>query len=323
MFTRFPYQEATISEWPESVRPYRLLHRSSKGASHTIGYLRPRILSALQAVPVDIRGELEVNTRQRTVYGFQQASEAERSQAVDATLRYWKDRDIFEALRGWRNEKYPVYDAEGKHVIMNIERAGAGLFGTLSAGIHLTAYVKDDTVAGGLKIWVARRSETKPTYPGMLDSTVGGGMPTGESVEDCLVRECLEEASLDEEFVRKSARFAGQLTYFYVTAGKCGDEIGMLRPECSYLYDLELPSDMVPKPFDGEVGGFELLGVDEVKQSLAAGEWKYNSAVTVLKFFEDHGILTKENEENFDELSRRMHRKLDIPGAHWHWKPSE
>lgn len=36
--------------------------------------------------------------------------------------------------------------------------------------MHLNGYVKTDT--GGYKLWIARRSPMKATYPGMLDNMV-------------------------------------------------------------------------------------------------------------------------------------------------------
>ncbi len=45
-----------------------------------------------------------------------------------------------------------------------------GLLGILVFGIHLTGYVR--TEDGGYKMWIARRSLSKATYPGMLDNMV-------------------------------------------------------------------------------------------------------------------------------------------------------
>lgn len=45
-----------------------------------------------------------------------------------------------------------------------------GLLGILQYGVHMNGYVR--TEAGGFKLWIARRSETKATYPGMLDNMV-------------------------------------------------------------------------------------------------------------------------------------------------------
>lgn len=42
-------------------------------------------------------------------------------------------------------------------------------------GVHINGYVGDAAAAGGHRLWVARRSATKPTWPGMLDHIVAGG----------------------------------------------------------------------------------------------------------------------------------------------------
>ena len=42
-------------------------------------------------------------------------------------------------------------------------------------GVHINGYVGDVAAAGGQRLWVARRSATKPTWPGMLDHIVAGG----------------------------------------------------------------------------------------------------------------------------------------------------
>ena len=89
-----------------------------------------------------------------------------------------------------------------------------------------------------------------------------------------------------------------------------------IQPECQYVYDLEIPRGVIPKPNDSEVQEFYLLTVEEVQEHMANGEFKPNCALLVLDFFIRHGILTAENESNFEEIQRRLHRNLDFPGPH-------
>ena len=119
--------------------------------------------------------------------------------------------------------------------------------------MHLTAFVRDPTASYGLKLWVPRRAKTKQTYGGMLDNTVAGGMATGEEPLECVIREAAEEASLPEEVVRKNVTAAGTITYMLLRDAKAGGETGLVQPECQYVYELELPADIIPKPCDGEV----------------------------------------------------------------------
>ena len=71
---------------------------------------------------------------------------------------------------GWRNELYPVYGGSGE-VLFAMERCATPLFGVVAYGVHMTIYVPP-TQFQPMRIWTPKRSEKKPTYPGMLDNTV-------------------------------------------------------------------------------------------------------------------------------------------------------
>jgi 8-oxo-dGTP pyrophosphatase MutT (NUDIX family) len=226
---------------------------------------------------------------------------------------------LFRVLDGWRGELYPVYN-ESREVLFSIERAAAALFGVVSYGVHMTAYVLDEDEQDGkrvrgMKIWAPKRAMTKQTYPGMMDNTVAGGLTIREQVLDCLVREASEEASLPEQIVRENAKAAGTVTYFNLRDKLAGGETGLCQPECQYVYDLELSAEVVPVPDDNEAEDFRLLSVEEVKTALAEGIFKPNCAVVLLDFFVRHGVLTPETEKDYIEVVSRMHRRLEFPTA--------
>lgn len=133
---------------------------------------------------------------------------------------------MFDILKGWRDELYAVYNSQGK-LLFNVERAGSTLFGVVTYGVHLTAYVENP-----LRVWVPRRARTKQTYGGMLDNTVAGGMSTGESARETIIREAAEEASLPEEVAQKAIS-TGAVSYFYIRDAVAGGEKGLLQPEVS------------------------------------------------------------------------------------------
>ena len=141
-------------------------------------------------------------------------------------------------------------------------------------------------------------------------------MATGEEPLKCLVREADEEASLPESLVREKAKDCGTITYIYIRDSRAGGEIGMIQPECIYVYDIELPPSIIPKPNDSEVEEFYLWTVEEVQFALRKGEFKPNCALHILDFFVRHQILTEENEEHFKEIKSRLHRDLEFPGPH-------
>lgn len=49
---------------------------------------------------------------------------------------------------------------------------------------------------------------------------------------------------------------------------------------------------------------------------MAKGEFKPNCALLVIDFFIRHGILTAENEKDYDEIKKRIHRDIVFPGPH-------
>lgn len=231
-----------------------------------------------------------------------------RNRILALYLQEVREKRIFKVLTGWRNEEYPIY-GPNRELVLSMERSATPLFGVVSYGVHMTAYVK---TLEGMKIWTPRRAETKQTYPGMMDNTVAGGLSTGEEPFDCLMRECEEEASLLRRIAEK-AKPCGTLTYFHVRDSRAGGETGLCQPECQYIYDLELPTDVTPKPGDDEAVDFCLLSVREVQDGLAGGKFKPNCALLLLEFLVRHAIVTPETEPHYIEIVSRLHRRLEYP----------
>ncbi|MFJ1300106.1 DUF4743 domain-containing protein [Pseudomonadota bacterium AL_CKDN230030165-1A_HGKHYDSX7] len=92
-------------------------------------------------------------------------------------------------LRGWRDELLDV--TAGEHHLGVIERAAMRPLGLVTRAVHLNAWTPDG------RLWIARRSLSKSTDPGMWDTLVGGLVGSGEPLDTALVRECGEEAGLD------------------------------------------------------------------------------------------------------------------------------
>ena len=259
-------------------------------------------VSQLLSVPESIRGPVTINSQKRTIRAFEQPTEPERTATIDAVMRYWRDNKVFTILRGWRDERWPVYSDDGE-VVYSVERSGTGMLGVMRYGVHMTGYVRDETAPHGMRIWVPRRATDKSTYPGMLDNTVAGGLMTGEDPFECIVREADEEASLPENLMREKAKFTGMVTYIYITDERAGGERGQIYPETQWVYEIELPADAKPTPKDGEVAEFYLWTVDEVRAELVKGNFKPNCALIVVDFFIRHGIITAANEPDYAKKS--------------------
>ena len=210
--------------------------------------------------------------------------------------------------KAWRNELFQIPGLEDPQV--GLERSGSFLFGVVTFGVHCTGYVEGKE---GLKIWAPRRARTKPTYGGMLDNTVAGGMAMGDDAFTALVKEASEEASLPAKMVRDRVKACATVSYFHIQAKKEGEESGLLQPTCKYVYDLELPASAVPHAGDDEVEGFKLLTIDQVKQELEQGKFRPSSTLVLLDFLIRHGVITADNEKDYADIIPRLHRRLPFP----------
>ena len=131
----------------------------------------------------------------------------DKSNIVAGPLRKLHDEGI---ITGWRNELYPVLTSFDSDPVLLMERAASVYFGIKAYGVHVNGYVERED--GGMDMWVARRSATKPTWPGKLDHIVAGGQPHGLSTVDNVIKECEEEAGISLELASQ-AKAVGAVSY--------------------------------------------------------------------------------------------------------------
>jgi 8-oxo-dGTP pyrophosphatase MutT (NUDIX family) len=168
-------------------------------------------------------------------------------------------------IPGWRDETYAIRNAFDAPPLAYIERAASRFFGTMTYAVHLNGVV--EYADGAPQLWIARRSDTKATDPGMLDNVVAGGIGWGFGIEATIVKECWEEGGIPEEIAARA------------TAGRTVHVLQSLpegtQAEQIFVYDLALPADFAPCNQDGEVGEHRLARIDEVAR------WIEEDAMTV------------------------------------------
>jgi len=202
----------------------------------------------------------------------------QRTQYVDAVLRQISDRGL---MSKWRDEPYAVTAGFGGRPLFVMERAAVPLFGVRAHGVHMNGYVRK---AGHLHMWIGRRSHSKPTYPGMLDNMVAGGLPYGLTPKECLVKEADEEAGIGRTLASRAVA-VGAITY-------CAETEEGLKPDVQYCYDLELPVDFRPTCRDGELEGFMLMPIEDVAALVRdTREFKFNCNLVVIDFLVRHGLI--------------------------------
>ncbi|XP_045792246.1 nudix hydrolase 20, chloroplastic-like isoform X2 [Trifolium pratense] len=200
----------------------------------------------------------------------------ERTSAVGYVIEHLGE----EHIPGIRNELYPVKSSFDKPIFFSLERAAAPYFGIKAYGIHMSGYVELD---GEKHLWIAKRSHSKSTYPGMLDHLVAGGLPHGIDCQENVVKECEEEAGIPR------AKPVGAVSYMDIDGYR-------YKRDVLFCYDLILPESFVPKNEDGEVESFKLIPVKQVAEVIRTTQFfKPNCAIVIIDFLFRHGYISPEN----------------------------
>lgn len=265
-----------------------------------------RVHSAFRHRRLPWISKFQVNHDEKTVTTPYTTDTDVETTAIREQLDSARQNSSFDILRKWREELYQV---RGINRDVRMARGGVALFGIHTVGVHMMAFCRTPP-ADEMRLWIPRRAATKQTYPGMLDSTVGGAIVAGEDQFECMIREAEEEASLPEDLTRRLARPLRAISYFQMRDERAGGEVGLLQPATHYLYDIELGVDVLPKPRDGEVEEFYLWGVEETVVALKEGQFKPNSAVAWIDFLIRHGYINAKNESDYLELVSRIHTRI-------------
>lgn len=243
-------------------------------AGHRVGAVREDLFALVSRLDT----HFEVRGRGLALSG-RFATPAARTAAMD---------EVTERLReeGWvrkvRHERYPVLTRWGAEPLLDVDRAVVAHFGFKAFGLHVNGFQRGPD---GLLMWVGKRSLDRAIAPGQLDNLIAGGQPAGLSLTENLVKEAQEEAGLTPEQARRAVP-VGAITYLME------NEHG-LKPDTMFLYDLELPAEIVPRNTDGEVEQFFLWPLAQAAESVrTTDDWKFNCNLVVIDFLVRHGFLT-------------------------------
>lgn len=251
---------------PAAYRPWYL-------GDCLIGRLRHRLAERLRDFPEVFAVSEEAVHLDPALEGF-----AARSEAVAEVLRRLVEIGEIPRIRG---EDYAVAPRWGRPALFKMDRGAVAHFGVRGYGVHMNGLVE---TAEGLKLWIATRALDKTTAPGKLDHLVAGGQPHGLGILENLVKEGTEEAGLPKSLTRQ-ARPVSLVSY------RCELPEG-LRDDVLFCFDLLLPPDFVPENQDGEITGFALWPLEQVKQRVADSEdFKFNVALVLIDLFVRRGCL--------------------------------
>ncbi|MDR7308038.1 NUDIX domain-containing protein [Rhodoferax saidenbachensis] len=203
-------------------------------------------------------------------------SSPQRSAALQGLLEHDHAQGL---LPGWRGETFAFWHAgcDGplldREPFVTIERAGFRYLGLMSHAVHINGFTSDG------RLWCGRRAANKATDPGLLDNVTAGGLPAGETVLGCALRELQEEAGLQMDATALADAGARRTT----RPEKEGWHDEMLR-----VFNLTLAAHVVPRNQDGEVQDFLCLTPEAVVSRVQQGEF---TADTIASLAQGLGLL--------------------------------
>ncbi len=252
-------------------------HRPFFMASEQVGWIRESEVALLASWP-DV---FDIDAAAVKLSGRFDENADRRSAALAAVIGALAAQG---RIVGWRDETYAIRNAFDAPPLAYIERAAARFFGTMTYAVHLNGIVKYADRAP--QLWIARRSETKATDPGMLDNVVAGGIAWGLSIEDTLAKECWEEAGIEAGLARNAERGRTVHVLQSLPEGTQAEQV--------FVYDLTLPEDFAPRNQDGEVGEHRLARIDEVARWIEDGEMTVDASLATLDCMLRHRWIDEE-----------------------------
>ena len=181
----------------------------------------------------------------------------------------------------WRGEAFDVRADAAGPVLATIDRGAIPVLGLYATGVHLNGLVRRGEA---YFLWVARRSATRPLDPGKLDHLVAGGVPSGLTPEETLVKEAAEEATMPADLAWQAVP-AETITYAM-------ERPEGLRRDRLLCYDLLLPEAFIPRAADGEAAGFELWPIGRALETVRlTHDFKFNVNLVLIGLFGRLGLI--------------------------------
>lgn len=216
-------------------------------------------------------------------------------------------------IDSWVGETYAITNSFGVDPFFYMERAAVAYFGVRSYGVHINGLVEK---AGGLHIWIARRTKDKPFWPGKLDQIVAGGQPAGISLIDNVIKESAEEANIPNELAAQ-AKLVSEISYLGKSTLKKSPKdsvnnwLGM-NSDTLFNYDLWLPEDFIPENTDGEVDEFILMSLEEMAYlTETTDEFKNNCNLVNIDLLLRYDMIT-EYHPDYSEIKKQLYTSAKL-----------
>ncbi|WP_233245046.1 NUDIX hydrolase family protein [Acidovorax sp. HMWF029] len=173
----------------------------------------------------------------------------------------------------WRDEQLAVTNPQGE-VVATVERGAVRVLGIATRAVHLVGLAPDG------RMWVQKRSMTKPNNPGLWDTLMGGMVSAADSLPQALARETWEEAGLRVEALQ-GLRHGGHVDFS--RPSREGGGAGYMRERIDW-FCAQVPGGAEPINQDGEVERFELLPLHTVREQVAQGQFTLEAGLVIAGF---------------------------------------
>ena len=170
----------------------------------------------------------------------------------------------------WRNEQLRVLTADGTQ-IGTVERGAVRVLGLQTRAVHLVGQLPDG------RMWVQKRSSTKPNNPGMWDTLMGGMVAAQDSLPEALARETWEEAGLRVEAL-EFLNHGGHVDF--ARPSREGGGRGYMRERIDWFHAV-VPEGLEPVNQDGEVERFEAWTALQVREALLQGQFTQEAGLVI------------------------------------------
>lgn len=189
------------------------------------------------------------------------------TEALNTLAAALRDADL---CGPWRNEQLAVCNPAGE-VVATVERGAVRVLGVTTRAVHLVGLAPDG------RMWVQRRSLTKPNNPGLWDTLMGGMVSAADSLPQALARETWEEAGLRVEALQ-GLRHGGHVDFS--RPSREGGGAGYMRERIDW-FCAQVPGGVEPVNQDGEVERFDLQPLDVLRTQVAQGQFTLEAGLVI------------------------------------------
>ena len=225
---------------------------------------------------------------------------AARSKAIADLLPTLTATGLFSKPRG---ELYAARNHWSDKPAFTIDRALVPGFGLRAYGVHVNGVVEKKN---GPHLWIGTRAKDMRVEPGKRDNMVAGGQPAKLGLMDNVVKECGEEAHIKPALARK-AKPASVLSYCF----ECPEGI---RCDTLFCHDLVVPATFKPRASE-EISRYSLKPLAAVlKDVRTTGTYKFNVNLVIIDFAIRRGVITPENEPDYEKIVAGLHERPQLLG---------